>query len=302
MPSPEAAEAIQGQQALLAAWLSDPTYGIEDFRRIFDEFLVSLPVDPAIDFEDVDAGGVPAIWARAAGARDDKAILHFHSGGLVMGTAAGYKSFGGNLSRTTDTPVLLVDFRLAPEHQFPAQLDDALAAYRYVRARGVAASDIVVSGDSGGGGLALSLLLRLRDSGEELPAAGVVVSALTDWSISGESMVTNAANDPLLPGPPLVEMIGSMLLGPDGDRRDPSASPVFADYTGIPPLLVLAGSIETLRDDGFRVVQAAQRAGVDATWYEGEGMPHIWPVYADRMPEARQALADIGAFVKKHTS
>lgn len=302
MPSPEAAEVFKLNQELLAAWLADPSYGIEDFRRIFDEFLGDLAIPEDATFSEVDAGGVPAIWASVPGASPDKVVVHFHSGGLVMGTAAGYRSFGANLSATSGARVLLVDFRLAPEHPWPAQLHDALAAYRWVLGQGIDPGSVVVSGDSAGGGLAVATLLALRDQGEPLPAAGLAVSPVADWTISGESMITNAANDPLLPGPDLVAMLRPMLLGETTDPADPLVSPIFAEYTGIPPLLVLAGSIETLRDDGKRVVEAAQKAGVDAQFVEGEGMVHIWPVFADRLPEAREAMAQIGSFITKHTS
>lgn len=300
MPSPEAADVFRLNQELLVAWTADPTYGIEDLRRIFDEFLDTLAIPAGATFTEVDAGGVPAIWASAPGASEDKAVVHFHSGGLVMGTAAGYRSFGANLSAASGARVLLVDYRLAPEHQWPAQLDDALAAYRWVLAQGIDPGSVAISGDSGGGGLALSLLLALRDEGVALPAAGLAVSPLADWTVSGGSMVTNAANDPLLPGPDLVLMLRSMLLAEGTDPANALVSPVFADYSDIPPLLVMAGSIETLRDDGVRVVEAAQRAGVDAEFVAGEGMVHIWPIFADRMPEAREAIEALGSFVAKH--
>ncbi|HVE28176.1 MAG TPA: alpha/beta hydrolase [Sporichthya sp.] len=299
MASAEAAAVFQANQDLLAAW-SAPDLGIDDFRRIFEDFLGGLAIPAGAEFENVDAGGVPSIWAQAPGASADKVILHFHSGGLVMGSAKGYRSFGANLSAATGARVLLVDFRLAPEHAMPAQLDDALAAYHWVLGQGVAPSSVMICGDSGGGGLALATLLALRDRNEPLPAAGMAMSPLADWTMSGESMVTNADKDPLVPGPGLLSMLAPMVLGEGGDAKDPYNSPVFGDYTGLPPLLVMAGSIETLRDDGYRVVQAAQAVGVDATWLEGEDMVHIWPIFADRLPEARATLEEMGAFARKH--
>jgi monoterpene epsilon-lactone hydrolase len=300
MPSPEAAAVFQANVDLLAAW-SAPDLGIDDFRRIFEEFLAGLAAPDGATFTEVDAGGVPSIWASVPGASNDRVILHFHSGGLVMGSAHGYRSFGAHLSAATGARVLLVDFRLAPEHPMPAPLEDALAAYEWVLAQGLAPASVVICGDSGGGGLGLATLLALRDQGKPLPAAGIAMSPLADWTLSGDSMVTNAANDPLVPGPGLLEMLRQMVVA-EGDPASPYNSPVFGDYTGLPPLLVMAGSIETLRDDGYRVVQAAQKAGVDATWIEGEGMVHIWPIFADRLPEARDTLAEIGAFARKHLS
>lgn len=301
MPSPEAAAVFTANQDLLAAW-SAPDLTIEDFRRIFEDFLADFAIAEDVVFTEVDAGGVPAIWADAPGASPDKVILHFHSGGLVMGSAHGYRSFGANLSAATGARVLLVDYRLAPEHPYPAAQQDALAAYRWVLAQGIAPASTVICGDSGGGGLGLATLLALRDNGDALPAAGIAMSPVADWTLSGESMVTNAANDPLVPGPDLLAMLRTMVLGEDGDGKDPYASPLFGDYAGLPPLLLMAGSIETLRDDGFRVAEKAKAAGVDATWIEGEGMVHIWPIFADRLPEARATIEDIAAFVRKHLS
>lgn len=301
MPSSEAAAVFAANQDLLAAW-SQPDLTIVDFRRIFEEFLADFAIAEDATFTEVDAGGVPAIWASAPGASAGQAILHFHSGGLVMGSAHGYRSFGANLSAATGARVLLVDYRLGPEHPYPAAQEDALAAYRWVLAQGLSPSSVAICGDSGGGGLGLATLLALRDNGEPLPAAGVALSPLTDWTLSGDTMVSNAANDPLVPGPDLLAMLKPMVLGENGDERHPYASPLFGDYTGLPPLLLMAGSIETLRDDGHRVAEKAKAAGVDAIWVEGEGMVHIWPIFADRLPEAREALAQIGTFLKTHLS
>ncbi len=302
MPSSEAAEVFKANQELLAAWLADPNYGIEDFRRIFEESLATLAIPPDASFEEVSAGGVPSIWASAPGASADKAIVHFHSGGYVMGSANGYRSFGANLSAATGARVLLVDYRLAPEHPYPAAPEDALAAYRWVLAQGIAASSIAITGDSAGGGLTLVTLQKLRDAGHPLPAAAVAMSPWADFTLSGESMVTNAANDPLVPGPDLLAMIKTMVVAADHDMTDPGISPLFGTWAGLPPLLVFAGSIECLRDDGVRAVEAAKKAGVDATFVEGEAMVHIWPIFADRLPEAREALAQIGTFLKTHMS
>ncbi|MGQ0623138.1 MAG: alpha/beta hydrolase [Sporichthyaceae bacterium] len=300
MPSPEAAVVFAENQQLLAAWLADPNYTIDDFRRIFEDSLATLALDPDAEFTEVDAGGVPAIWARNVGTDDAKAIIHFHSGGYVMGSAHGYRSFGANLAEASGIPVLLVDYRLAPENPHPAQLEDALAAFHYLRSQGLAASDIAITGDSAGGGLCLVLLQALRDAGEDLPGCGVAISPWTDFTLSGESMVSNAANDPLVPGSALMEMIRSMVVPEGFDYRNPRVSPLFGDWSGIPPLLLLVGSIEALRDDSARAVEAAQAAGVDAELAVGDGLVHIWPIFADRLPEARASLTQIASFIRKH--
>jgi monoterpene epsilon-lactone hydrolase len=300
MPSPEAAAVFQANQRLLAEWTADPNATVDDFRRIFEEFLADLTVPADAHFEPVDAGGVPAIWAASPGATSDRAIVHLHSGGYVLGSAEGYRAFGANLSNVSGARVLLVDYRRAPEHPAPAALEDAISAYLWTIEQGISPSHVVISGDSAGGGLALSTLQSLRAQEHPLPAAGVALSPWADFALAGDSMTSNADKDPLVPGPALLQMMVTMVIGEGADAKDPRVSPLYGDWTGLPPLLVMAGSIETLRDDGARCVSAAQAAGVDATFVEGEGMVHIWPIFADRLPEARDSLEQIGAFVRRH--
>lgn len=299
MPSAAADEVYKMNQDLLAAWTADPEATMDDMRRIFEEHMANFEIAGDVEFEQVDAGGVPAIWAKAPNASEERAVVHFHSGGYVLGSADGYRSFGANLSRASGAPVLLVDYRLAPEHPAPAALEDAVSAYRWLLAQGVSPAKIVISGDSAGGGLALSLLQALRDQGDPQPAACVTVSPLADWTFVGESMTTNAQIDPLVPGPAMLEGMRTMVIGEDGDGADPRVSPLFGDWSGVAPLLVYAGSIECLHDDGKRCVEAAAAAGVDARFVSGEGMTHIWTIYADRLPEARTTLDEIGAFVEE---
>lgn len=300
MPSPEADEVFRMNQQLLVDWTSDPNATIEDFRRVFEEFCDQLEIPADAKFENVDAGGVPSIWATAPSADPARAVLHFHSGGYVLGSARGYRSFGARLSAASGARVLLIDYRLAPEHPYPAAIEDAQRAYQWVLDQGIAASDIVISGDSAGGGLALTLLQTLRDTNQPLPAAGVAISPWADFRLAGDSMTSNADKDPLVPGPQLLQMMVHMIIGESGDPANPRVSPIYGDWAGIPPLLVLAGSIETLRDDGVRAVESARAAGVDATFVEGDEMTHIWPIYADRLPEARESLEQIGNFARRH--
>jgi monoterpene epsilon-lactone hydrolase len=298
MAGAAAAEVFKMNQDLLAAWTADPDATMDDMRRVFEEHMGQIAIPEGTSFEPVDAGGVSAIWATAPDAGDDRIVIHHHSGGLVLGSAEGYRAFGGELSAATGGRVLLLDYRLAPEDPAPAALEDGLAAYRWVVDQGVDPGRIVISGDSAGGGLALSVLQGIRDQGGGRPAAGVIVSPVADWTFSGESMTTNAALDPLVPGPAMLEGMRGMVV-PDGwDHQDWRVSPLFGDWSGLPPLLLYAGSIECLRDDARRCADAAASAGVEAVYVEGEDMCHIWPVYADRLPEARQALDQIGAFVE----
>lgn len=300
MPSAEAEAVLTLNRDLRDAWLADPTYDLPDLRRIFEDWLGQFEIPAGTGFAEVACNGVPCIWAEAPGAATDRVVVHFHSGGYLLGSAHGYRSFGGYLSAATGCRVLLVDYRLAPENPFPAAVEDALAVYAWVLAQGHPPADVVICGDSAGGGLALVALQAIRDEGLALPAAGIAISPLADFAHSGESRQLNAARDPLV----TMDLIGSLGATYCGeiDPTHPRLSPLYGDWTGLPPLLIFAGEIEMLRDDGKLCAAAAVRQGVDATYVEGEGMAHIWTLYADRLPEAREALERIGAFVRRHLS
>ncbi len=299
MPSPESEAVLRLNSELRDAWLADPNYTIEDLRRIFEEWLGQLAIPGDTKFTDVTCNGVRSIWADAPSADPDRVIVHFHSGGYVVGSAKGYRSFGGHLSGATGCRVLLAGYRLAPDHPSPAGVDDGIAVYKWLLSGGYSPEKIVLCGDSGGGGLVLAALQKLRDQGVALPAAGIAISPLTDFARTGESYQSNIPHDPLVTTD-FLGALGTLYCG-DRDPRDPELSPLYGDWSGLPPLLILAGEIEMMRDDGKLAAQAAQRAGVDATYFEGEGMAHIWTLYADRLPEAREGLALIAQFVNRHT-
>lgn len=280
------------------AWLADPDYTFDDMRRIFEEWLAQFPIPAATKIASVDCEGVPCLWIDAPDAAPDRVVVHFHSGGYMMGSANGYRSFGGFLSAATGCRVLMVDYRLAPEVPFPAAIEDGLRVYKWLLAGGQSPAKTVICGDSAGGGLALILLQAFRDEGLPVPAAGIAISPLADFTHSGESRQINAALDPLVTMD-LISALGTTYCG-DNDPMHPRISPLFGDWSDLPPLLILAGEIEMLRDDGKLCAQAAKRAGVDATYLEGEGMAHIWTLFADRLPEAREALTQIGSFARRH--
>jgi epsilon-lactone hydrolase len=298
MPSSEAHAVLKLNSDLRDAWMADPSYTFDDFRRIFEEWLAQYAIPEGTRITEVDCGGVPCLWADAPGSAHDHVVVHFHSGGYLMGSANGYRSFGGFLAAATGCRVLLVDYRLAPENPFPSAIEDALAVYKWLLKENVDPRKILICGDSAGGGLALITLQALRDEGLPLPAAGISISPLADLAHEVESRVINEGIDPLV-NMDLIQMIGSAYCGPL-DPKLPKISPLYGDWRGLPPLLIFAGEIELLRDDGKMCAAAAVRAGVDATYVEGEGMPHIWTLFADRLPEARQALEQIGVFARRH--
>lgn len=300
MPSPESEEVLRLNSQLRDAWLADPNYTFDDMRRIFEDWLAGIAIPPETAFENVDCGGVACIWASAPGADPQRVVVHLHSGGCILGSAHGYRSFGGYLSAATGCRVLLVDYRLAPENPYPAGMNDGITVMQWLLDQGYDPARITLCGDSGGGGLILSGLQAMRDRGMQMPACAVAISPVTDFVRSGASYKENAAIDPLVTDD-LMAALGATYCG-DIDPRDPGVSPLYGDWSGLPPLLVLAGEIEMLRDDGKMAAEAARKQGVDVTYYEGKGMAHIWTLFADRLPEAREGLHVIGDFVRRHTA
>ncbi len=247
----------------------------------------------------VDAGGVRAEWVVAAGARTDAALLYVHGGAWVLGYNHQYRRMIGWISRASRVQALAIDYRLAPEHPFPAALDDCLATYRWLRAQGIAPERTVIGGDSAGGNLTLATLLALRDAGEPLPAAAVCLSPATDLAGTGESYRTRAQVDPIL-RPNGARAAWQGYVG-DADPRAPLLSPLYGDLRGLPPLLIQVGEDEILLSDSTRFAERAEKAGVCVRLEIGHRMWHDWQIMPD-FPEARQAIASIGAFVCQHVS
>ena len=248
----------------------------------------------------VDAGGVSAEWSVADGADQDKVILYVHGGGYVMGSAGSHRDMTGRLSQTAGARVLSLNYRLAPEHPFPAPVDDAVAAYRWLLGQGIQASNIAIAGDSAGGGLAFAALIAIRDAGEPVPAAGIGISPWVDMEGTGESMTTRAAVDPVVQKEGLLGMAKIYLGG--ADPKNPLAAPLHANLAGLPPLLIQVGDAETLLNDATRITERARKADVDVTLKVWDEMPHVWHLFAPILPEGQQAIEEIGAFFKEQTA
>jgi phosphinothricin tripeptide acetyl hydrolase len=280
---------------------------MESFRAAgsFDGDLLSMrkmmsrapayPKPDDITWEPVHAAGVPAEWVTPAEREPGRAIVYFHGGGYATGSVEAFRSLSSHLARATRARVLAVDYRLAPEHPFPAALDDAIAAYGFVISSGYAPDHVALVGDSSGGGLVLGTLVALRDRGETLPATAVCICPWTDLTLSGASVQANTDTDPMVNARTMA-MMADAYLG-DHDRRTPTASPLYADLSGLPPLLLQVSAGELLVDDSKRLAERATEAGVEVTLEVWDDGFHVWHSFADLLPEARDAIARIGTHV-----
>jgi epsilon-lactone hydrolase len=290
MPSEE----LQAVRELLSgADLGNLT--IAERRRATASFASPPPAGTAVD--PVDAGGVPAEWVAAPGVRPGRVLLYFHGGGYQIGSPATLRHLVGLLSAATGARALSVDYRLAPEHPFPAAVEDAVAAYRWLLASGTDPALIAVAGDSSGGGLALGALVQLRDAGEPMPAAAVLLSPVTDLALTGESLRTRAAIEVMLKPDGMLETAELYLAG--ADPRHPYASPLYADLRGLPPMLIHVGDAEVLLDDSTRFAAKASDAEVEVSLEIWDEMPHVFPAFAGLLPEADQAIERIGAWLNQ---
>jgi acetyl esterase/lipase len=244
--------------------------------------------------ERVDAGGVPAIWMVPHGV-SERVLLYVHGGGFVMCSPWTHGPTAVAIARAAGARALLPKYRLAPEHPFPAALDDCLAVYRWLLSKGTRGQDIVIGGDSAGGNLTLSTLLSIRDAGLPLPAGAICLSPATDLTASGESFRTRAGDEVLLTVP-FCRDVGPMYFG-QHDPAAPLISPLFADLHGLPPMLFHVGTHEILLDDSVRFADRAKAAGIDITLKIWDGLWHAFQLFAI-FPEARQAIAELGAFVR----
>ncbi len=258
-------------------------------------------VPGGVRVERTTLAGVPCEWVwheRCAGV--DPVVLYFHGGGYVAGCPASHRDLAWRLSRSAGARILMVDYRLTPEHPYPAPLDDALGVYRAVLDSGQPATRMAFAGDSAGGNLVLATLLGARDAGLALPAAAICLSPWADLTHSGISIQSNASADALLPAQ-LLELAGAAYVG-EHDPRSPLISPVFADFHGLPPLQIHVGADEILLDDSARVAERAEAAGVTVDYRVWPGVPHAFPVMARLLPEARAAIEQMGRFTRSQWS
>ncbi|MCX6065942.1 MAG: alpha/beta hydrolase, partial [Chloroflexi bacterium] len=252
-----------------------------------------VPQDVTI--EELKIDGLRAIWIRPTGADNDLVFLHLHGGGYVTGSIDSYRMMCIPLARTLKMNLLLPEYRLAPEHPFPAALEDALAVYRWLLAQGHQPGNIVICGDSAGGGLTLATIQALRAAGEPLPGAVICLSPWADLTHQGQSHLTKAKSEVMLKTDVLKEW--ALCYTDAANLTNPLVSPVYADFHDFPPLLIQVGSEEILLDDARMVAEKASAAGVEVTLKVWDDLWHVWPALGELLPESRQSFEEIRQFI-----
>ena len=252
-----------------------------------------------IDHIGVLANGVPSEWVIPAGVGSERVILYLHGGAYNAGSTRSHRALAANIAYAAHARALTIDYRLAPEHPYPAALVDAFSAYKWLLELGIRPEQIVVTGNSAGGGLTIALLVALRERRQPMPAAAVVLSPWTDLSASGKSWQENAKSDYLIHGSKLKE--AARLYLKDTSPQTPLASPVYANLHGLPPLFIQVGSEEVMLSDSQRLAEHARVSCVDVTLEVWEGMQHVWQFAASFVPEARQAIEKIGGFIRERS-
>jgi len=272
---------------------------IDDERLSYERIMSTLPIDDDIETERVGVNGVAAEWIWAPESDKRRVILYLHGGGYVIGSVRTHKVLLAHLARAAKARVLALDYRLAPETPFPGPIDDTVNAYQWLLSDGIEPANMAIAGDSAGGGLVVAALVALKSVGEPLPAAGVCISPWSDMESTGGSMMTNSESDPSVSKERLLKLAGIYLNGKN--PQAPLASPIHADLTGLPPLLLQVGSIEVLLDDSTMLKEQAHKAGVSVQMEVWDDMPHVWHHYAPILPEARKAISKIGEFLLQQT-
>ncbi|MCC2658413.1 MAG: putative lipase esterase protein [Panacagrimonas sp.] len=287
---------IKDVQACFGAWTAETT--LDQMRKDWDEVFAKHPSNVGAKCENVDAGGVPAVRITAPGAASDRAILYLHGGGYVFGSPRSHKDLGEFLSKAAKAQVFLLDYRLAPEHPYPAAVDDATAAYRWLLKSGFKPERIAVSGDSAGGGLCAATLLSIKNHKLPMPACAVPLSPWADLECTSETFTTKAADDPMVQRE-MTHNLAAMYA--PGNLKDPLVSPLNGDFKGLPPLLIQVGERETLLGDSQRMAEIAKKAGVPVTLEIEPGQIHVFQIFSSRLDEGVAAIDRMGRFILSHT-
>jgi len=288
---------IEAIRALLSA--KPRPVGWPERRKRLDEVGSVWPVADDVEFTAADVNGMPGEWSIVPGSDPSRVLMFFHGGGYCSGSILSHRRLVTEEGRAAGVRTLAIAYRLAPEHPFPAAYNDVLTAWRFLRKQDIPPAHIAIGGDSAGAGLAVALISRLSDASEELPACAWLISPWTDLTMSGTTLATKAAVDPLIHKEYLNEL-AEACLPPGMDRKDPRVSPLYADLRNFPPMLIQVGSAETLLDDATRLAAVAGTADVRLTLEIWPNMIHAWPLWNAHLEPGRRALASAGEFIHDH--
>ena len=272
--------------------------GWQERRHRIEEVGSAWPAASDIQLAEVDIEGLRGEWSMAPGSDASRVLLYFHGGGYCSGSTLSHRRLVTEAGRAAKSRTLAIEYRLAPEHPFPAALDDALSAWRFLGRQGIVAERIAIGGDSAGGGLTVALINRLRQTGERIPGCAWLISPWTDLTLSGSTLATKDEVDPIIHKAYLAELVQAY-LPPGIGTKDPRVSPLYADLAGLPPTLIQVGSCETLLDDFTRFAAAAGSAGVAVTIEIWPEMIHAFPMWNAHLAAGRQALANAGEFIRR---
>ncbi len=273
---------------------------VPGMRRAIDNLATRYMGQPPahVHVTSVLAGGVDGEWISSGKPNKDRVLLYLHGGGYIVCSIETHRNLIWRMARTINGRALAINYRLAPEHPYPAAVDDAEASYRWLLENGTKPENIVVAGDSAGGGLTFALMVRLKALGLPLPAACIGLSPWTDLAATGKSLKRNARKDPMFDPAMLPRAIDLYAQGVD--THNPEVSPLYADHTDFPPTLIQVGSTEILLDDSRRMAASLQQSGVECELDVWRGMPHVWQVFSQKMPEGREAILRMGHFMNRH--
>ena len=291
---------LEGVITLVRGREADESQGAtEGRRRSFEQMVDGFTIDVPARYNRLNAGGLTAEWVMAESASDSRVVLYLHGGGYIIGSPRTHRPLMAELSQASKGRVLGLDYRLAPEHPFPAPVEDSVSAYRWLLNEGYDPARIAVAGDSAGGGLTVAMMVQARYLGLPMPGAAVCISPWVDMEGLGESMETRAAADPMVGKENLMVSAKTYLGG--SNPRAPLAAPLYADLRGLPPMLIQVGDAEVLLDDSTRLAGIAREAGVEVEMDVWDDMIHVWHVFAPILPEGKQAISQAGEFIRKHT-
>jgi epsilon-lactone hydrolase len=298
MPSKQIEGVAELYRSWGASWAAYPQMPLNEWRDMIEGWSVLTAEPGGVDYIETQAAGVPAMWAIPKGGVEDRVIIGLHGGGFATGSMYTHRKLFGHFAKTAGARALIVNFRRTPEHPYPAAVDDAIAAYRWLLDKGIKANHVAFAADSAGGGLTVTTLLHARERGLPAPAAAMLMSPWLDVELTGESWITNAEKETLFTRKESVDRLTNMYLGAESERRDPLVNPFYADLAGLSPMYIQVGGDEVLLDDSRRFAAYAEACGVEVRLDIFPELQHTFQMCVGRAPEADDAIRRFGDWVR----